>query len=151
MVDDFDSCQQIPVQTDVSVYLDDPAGKIVRVVCDGTSVHPHSSFWQRAEAALASPTPRGPYPVAQAFTIFIHEIGKDVIADTQILRNVWVRVTCEGSVAHATLRTAYETRELDVLGYLIGDDVVTTARRLLQSLDGRSHVAGATKIREAGS
>ncbi|MGY6154268.1 hypothetical protein [Paraburkholderia graminis] len=141
MVDDFDLCQQMPVQTDVTVYLDDPAGSSVHVVCDGTSVEPRGSFWQRAEAALASPTPRGPYPVAGAFTLYVYEIRKDVVADTRILRTVCIRVVCEGAYARATLKTAHETRELDALQYVIGDDVVTTARRLLQSADGRSHAA----------
>jgi hypothetical protein len=60
---------------------------------------------------------------------------------------VRIRVVCEGAYVRATLETAHETRELDALAYVIGDDVVTTARRLLQSANSCSHATGVINVR----
>ena len=118
------------LQTDVAVYLGDCSGDSLSVVCDGSSTESRGSTWQRALLALASPTPRGPYPVCERFTIFVHETSGYATAGTPATNTFRIDVKCEGSWAYASVRGAESTADLSPIPYVIGDDVVTTARRL---------------------
>lgn len=122
-----------PVQTDVAVYLGDCSGDSVLVVCDGTCVEPGGSTSQRALRALAHPTPRGPYPVSERFTIFVHETSCHASAGARLVATFRIDVLCKGSFAYASARTAQSVAQLPPTAYVIGDDVVTTARRLLEA------------------
>lgn len=121
------------VQTDVAVYLGDCSGNGLNVVCDGTSIESQGSTWQRARWALAYPTPRGPYPVSQRFTIFIYETSGYAITGTRVLATFRIDVRCEGTFAYASVRTAQFVADLAPTPYLIGDDVVTVARHVLET------------------
>ena len=118
------------LQTDVAVYLGDCSGTSLSVVCARSSMESRGSTWQRALLALASPTPRGPYPVAKQFTIFVHEMSGYATAGTPATNTLRIDVRCEGKWAYAGMRNAEFSADLPPIPYVIGDDVVTTARRL---------------------
>ena len=120
-------------QTDVAVYLGDCSGDTLLVVCDGTSIESGGLTSQRALRALAYPTPRGPYPVSERFTIFVHETSRRAAAGTRLVATFRIDVLCEGSFAYATARTAQLIAQLPPAAYVIGDDVITTARRVLEA------------------
>lgn len=121
------------LQTDVSVYLGDCSGDSLSVVCDGSSIEPHGSRWQRALRALAYPTPRGPYPVSAQFTVFIHETSDYGGTRPSAVVTYRVDVRCVGGLAYASVRDAPSSADLPPIPYVIGDDVVTTARRLFET------------------
>lgn len=121
------------LQTDVAVYLGDCTGDTLLVVCDGSSVESRGSTWQRALLALARPRPPGPYPVAARFTIFVHETFGYATAGTQAVTTFRIDVRCEGRFAYASVRAAQLVAELPPISYVIGDDVVTTARHALET------------------
>jgi hypothetical protein len=121
------------LQTDVAVYLGDCTGETLLVVCDGSSIESHGSTWQRALLALARPTPRGPYPVADRFTIFVHERSDHPTTGRRAVVTFRVDVRCEGRFAYAGVRSAQSSADLPPTPYVIGDDVVTTARRLFET------------------
>lgn len=118
------------LQTDVAVYLGDCTGGTLPVVCDGISMQAVGSTWERALHALAHPTPPGPYPVAAQFAIFVHETSDYATTGPRAVVTFRIDVRCEGQWAHASVRSAASTAELTPFPYVIGDDVVTTARRL---------------------
>jgi len=118
------------LQTDVAVYLGDCTGDTLPVVCDASSIESRGSTWQRALLALACPTPRGPYPVCERFTIFVHETSGYATAGTLATTTFRIDVECEGEWAFASLQNAQSCADLPPIPYVIGDDVVTTARRL---------------------
>ena len=118
------------LQTDVAVYLGDCTGDTLPVVCDGSSIESRGSTWQRALLALACPTPRGPYPVCERFTIFVHETSGNATERTQATTTFRIDVRCERRFAFATVQTGQSVEQLPPSPYVIGDDVVTTARRL---------------------
>lgn len=122
-----------PVQTDVAVYLGDCSGAALVVVCDGTSIDSGGSTSQRALRALAYPTPRGPYPVSERFTILVHEMSRYAAAGTRVVATFRIDVRCEGRLAYARVRSAQSSADLPPMPYLIGDDVVTTARRVFET------------------
>ncbi|MEK6316303.1 MAG: hypothetical protein V4807_18005 [Burkholderia gladioli] len=121
------------VQTDVTVYLGDCSGDTLVVVCDGTSIESGGTTSQRALRALAYPTPRGPYPVSERFTIFVHETSCRAAAGMRLVTTFRIDVLCKGSFAYASARAAQSVAQLPPTAYVIGDDVVTTARRLLEA------------------
>lgn len=121
------------LQTDVAVYLGDCSGETLLVVCDGSSIESHGSTWQRALLALARPTPPGPYPVAARFTIFVHETSDQTTTDSRVVATIRIDVRCEGRLAYASVRSAQSSADLPPIPYLIGDDVVTTARRVFET------------------
>ncbi|BBA43243.1 hypothetical protein BCCH1_57420 [Burkholderia contaminans] len=122
------------VQTDVAVYLGDCSGDTLKVVCDGASIDSGGSTAQRALRALAYPTPRGPYAVSTRFTIFVHETSLGpTSADTRLVATFRIDVLCKGSLVYASARTAQSVTELPPAPYVIGDDVITTARRVLEA------------------
>lgn len=121
------------VQTDVAVYLGDCTGDTLAVVCDGSSIESSGSTWQRALLALARPTPLGPYPVANRFTIFVHEIVGDAVTGSSAVVTFRIDVRCQDRWAYASVRDARSSADLHPIPYVLGDDVVTTARRLFQT------------------
>lgn len=121
------------LRTDVAVYLGDCTGDTLPVVCDGSSIESRGSTWHRASLALACPTPRGPYPVAARFTVFVHETCDHAHTGRSAAVTFRIDVRCEGRLAYATVRSARSSADLPPMPYLIGDDVVTTARRLFQT------------------
>ena len=121
------------LQTDVAVYLGDCSGDTLPVVCDGTSVESRGSTWHRALLALACPAPRGPYPVAERFTVFVHEIPDHATTGPSAAVTFRIDVRCAGRLAYASVRGAQSNADLPPIPYLIGDDVVTTARRLFET------------------
>jgi hypothetical protein len=122
-----------PVQTDVAVYLGDCSGDTLLVVCDGTSVESRGSTWHRALLALGCPTPRGPYPVAKRFTVYVHETSYHATTGPRAVLTFRIDVRCEDRLAYANVRSAQSSADLPPIPYLIGDDVVTTARRLFET------------------
>ena len=130
------------MQTDVTVYLGDCTGDNLLIVCDGTSIESGGSMWQRALDALANPSPRGPYPVSNRITLFVYELlGAD--ADDTTLAIYRVDIACRESIACATVQIAESVTELPPIPCPIGDDAVTTARRVLEyAVDDHGPVAG---------
>lgn len=121
------------LQTDVAVYLGDCTGGTLPVVCDGISMQAVGSTWERALHALAHPTPPGPYPVAAQFAIFVHETSGDAAAGTRATTTFRIDVRCEGKFAVATVQTGQSVEHLPPSPYVIGDDVVTASRRVLEA------------------
>lgn len=121
------------LQTDVAVYLGDCTGGTLPVVCDGSSIESRRSTWQRALLALACPTPRGPYPVCERFTIFVHETSFHATTGPRAVVTFRIDVRCEGTLAYASVQSAQSSADLPPIPYLIGDDVVTTARRVFET------------------
>lgn len=121
------------LQTHVAVYLGDCTGDTLPVVCDGSSTESRGSTWHRASLALACPTPRGPYPVSERFTIFVHETADHATTGPRVAVTFRIDVRCEGRFAYASVRAAQSVAELPPISYVIGDDVVTTARRALET------------------
>ena len=126
------SHRSAPVQTNVAVYLGDCSGDTLNVVCDGISMESGGSTWQRAQRALAYPTPRGPYPVSERFTIFIHETSDYAISGTRAVATFRIDVRCKGRFAYAAVQTAQSVAHLPPAAYVIGDDVITTSRCVLE-------------------
>ena len=120
------------LRTDVAVYLGDCTGDALFVVCDGSSIESRGSTWQRALLALACPTPRGPYPVCERFTIFVHETSYHATTGPRAVVTFRIDVRCEGTLAYATVRSGQSSAEPPPIPYLIGDDVVTTARSVFR-------------------
>lgn len=121
------------LQTDVTVYLGDCTGDSLLIACEGTSVESGGSTWQRALDALAFPSPRGPYPVSNRFTIFIHETLPKLSADTNVSATYRIDVVCERKVARVHVQgTSSRVASKDVR-VCIGDDVVEIARAIFRS------------------
>ncbi|AXF12241.1 hypothetical protein CUJ91_31125 [Paraburkholderia graminis] len=121
------------MQTDITVYADDCTGDSLLIACEGTSVESGGSTWQRALDALAFPSPRGPYPVSNRFTVFIHETLPNSRADTNVLATYRIDVVCEQNVAHVHVQgTSSRVASKDVR-VCIGDDVVEIARAIFRS------------------
>src|SRR5438067_2226305 len=121
------------LQTDVTVYLGDCTGDSLLIACEGTSVEPGGSTWQRALDALAFPSPRGPYPVSSRFTVFVHETLPNSSADTNVLATYRIDVVCQRNVARVQVQgTGPRVGPKDVR-VCIGDDVVEIARAIFRS------------------
>lgn len=73
------------LRTDVIVYLGNCADDSLLIACEGTTIEHGGSAWQRALDALSTPSPCGPYPVANRFTVYVHETRPDATADTHVL------------------------------------------------------------------
>ena len=125
------------LQTDVAVYLGDCSGDTLSVVCDASSIESRGSTWQRALLALGCPTPRGPYPVSNRFTIFVHETSDYATTGTAATTTFRIDVRCEGRFAFATVQTGQSVEQLPPSPYVIGDDVVTASRRVLEAASAR--------------
>jgi len=121
------------LQTDVAVYLGDCAGDSLLVACEGTSIESAGSMWERALDALAFPSPGGPYPISNRFTVFVHETLPNLRADTNVLATYRIDVVCERNVAHVQVRgTSSRVASKDVR-VCIGDDVVEIGRAIFRS------------------
>lgn len=121
------------LRTNVAVYLGDCTGATLPVVCDGSSIESRGSTWHRASLALACPTPRGPYPVCERFTVFVYETCDYAFTRPSAVVAFRIDVRCEGRLIYASVRSAQSSADLPPIPYLIGDDVVTTVRRLFQT------------------
>jgi hypothetical protein len=121
------------LQTDVTVYLGDCAGDSLLVACEGTSIESAGSMWQRALDALAFPSPRGPYPVSNRFTIFVHETVPNSRADTNVLATYRIDVVCQQNVAHAQIRSERSRVVSNDVRVRIGDDVVEISRAIFRA------------------
>lgn len=126
------SGKEMGMQTNVTVYADDCTGETLLVVCDGTTVEPGGSTWQRALNALAQPSPRGPYPVSNRFTIFVHESISESTGETHVLATYRVDVFCEQDLAHAHVHSTVSCTDFDPLRFSIGDDVVEITRMIFR-------------------
>lgn len=116
-----------PVLTTVSVYLGDCSGDSLPLVCDATAAVCDATMWQRAALALLHPSPRGPYPVSSALTIFVHDTSW---ADSRVLSKMRIDVVCKEGLAYATVQSSQSRFDLDPVPVVIGDDVVTIARKI---------------------
>lgn len=121
------------MQTDVTVYLGDCTGDSLFIACEGTTVECSGSTWQRALDALAQPSPRGPYPVSNRFTVFVHETHPVSTVDTHVLATYRVDVVCEQNVAHAHVRSTGSCADFDPVRFRIGDDVVEVTRAIFRA------------------
>lgn len=124
------------VQTDVSVYLGDCDGDTLSVVCDGTSVGMGGSIWKRAVDALEHPSPRGPYPVASRFTIFVHQTLPDSDCEDRVLATIRIDVACGRSKAYATPRSTVIGSPLAgvrPIRFSLGDDVIEITRAIFKA------------------
>ncbi|MDR5751355.1 MULTISPECIES: hypothetical protein [unclassified Caballeronia] len=123
----------VSLQTDVTLYLGDCTGESLFIACEGTTIESGGSTWQRALDALTQPSPPGPYPVTNRFTIFVHETLPDVTDDTHVLAAYRVDVMCEQSVAHAYVHSTGSRADFDPVRFRIGDDVVEIARAIFRA------------------
>lgn len=119
-----------PVLTMVSVYLGDCSGDSLPLACDGISAVFDATTWQRAAAALQHPSPRGPYPVSSVLTIFVHDTSR---ADSRALSTMRIDVVCREGLAYASVQGSQPRFDLDPVPVVIGDDVVTIARKVVAS------------------
>jgi hypothetical protein len=126
------SSHTVEGRTAVSVYLGDCTGQSLDVVCDGISILTGGSTWERAFDALAKPSPRGPYAISNRVTLFIFETLPGERANDGMSTTYRIDITCEASLAYATVQTAHSLTHLSPILCPIGDDAVTTARRVLQ-------------------
>lgn len=118
------------VVTSVSVFLGDCSGDSLPLVCEGTSALHAATSWQCVADALQHPSPRGPYPVASRFTAFVHNTSP---ADSTVLWTMRVDVVCRGGLAYASVQSMQSRFELPPVPVVIGDDVVTVARKIVAS------------------
>jgi hypothetical protein len=119
------------IRTDVYVYLGDCSGDSLPLVCEGVSLVVDATTWQRARLALRHPTPRGPFPVGAIFTIFVHETST---SDSRILSTLRVDVLCTSGFAHASVLSTQPRLDLEPVPFIVGDDVVTIARKIVENL-----------------
>ncbi|EIN00410.1 hypothetical protein WQE_15306 [Paraburkholderia hospita] len=117
--------------TTVSVFLGDCSGDSLPLVCEGTSTAFGPPIWQRVALALQHPSPRGPYPVGTLLTLFVHDIS---IADSRVLSTFRVDVVCRKGLAYASVQSATPRFDLAPVPFVIGDDVVTIARKIVASV-----------------
>jgi hypothetical protein len=127
------SSHTVGLQTHVAVYLGDCSGPTLAVVCEGTSIESGSSTWQRALDALAQPSPHGPYPVSNRFTVFVHETLPNLSADTNVLATYRIDVMCERNAAHARVRGTGSRVDSKDVRVRIGDDVVEITRAIFRA------------------
>lgn len=122
------------MQTEVAVYLGDCTGATLLVVCDGTSVESEGTIWQRAADALVNPSPRGPYPVSDRFTMFVHEARLEPGWGDVALVSICIDAMCRESLVHVSVQSKQSLAELAPISFTVGDDVVTIARAVLRAL-----------------
>lgn len=120
------------VLTTVSVFLGDCGDANLPLMCEGTPTLIDATMWQRVFRALQHPTPRGPFPVASVFTIFVHNTS---IADSSVLSTLLVDVACKDGLAYASVQSTQSRYDLEPVPVVIGDDVVTIARKIVASAE----------------
>ncbi|MDQ0627153.1 hypothetical protein [Paraburkholderia graminis] len=123
-----------PIRTDVAVFLGDCTENSFRLVCEGSSMLRGASGWQRALDALTAPSPRGPYPVANRFTIFLYELLLTDEIDGRVIATVRIDVVCKGEFIYASVTSEKSHRHIDPIVFSIGDDVVTVTRAILAAV-----------------
>jgi excisionase family DNA binding protein len=120
------------VLTTVSVFLGDCSGDSLPLVCTGTATGPDATVWRPVALALRQPSPRGPYPVGSVFTIFVHNTSP---ADSRVLSTLRIDVVCREGLAYASVQSANPRFDLEPVAVVIGDDVVTIARKIVASVE----------------
>lgn len=121
-----------PALTMVAVFLGDCIGESLQLACEGTSTLCAAATWQRVADALQHPSPRGPYPVARVFTVFVHNTSH---VDSSVLSTLRVDVVCKDGLAYASVQSAAPRFDLAPVPVMIGDDVVTIARKIAASVE----------------
>lgn len=122
------------LQTNVTVILGDGfSGDTLRLVCEGTKLSLSESRWSAARSALTKPEPRGPFPVASVFTIFVSEVRLEGPAESQVRASLRVAVQCKDGHAYASVHSTQHRIDLPPVPFVIGDDVVTIARKILET------------------
>ncbi|WP_029970727.1 hypothetical protein [Paraburkholderia graminis] len=124
-----------PLQTNVSVFLGDCTGDALTVVCEGMALTYGEPRWQSVRRALNRPDPRGPFPVFSTFTIYVHEVRLEGPAESQVRASLRVAVECKGGLAYASVHSTEHRIDLPPVPVVIGDDVVTIARAILEAAD----------------
>ena len=118
--------------TTVTVFLGDCSGDSLPLVCEGTSTSFDKTTWRRVALTLQQPSPRGPYPVANVFTIFVHNTS---LADSSVLSTLRVDVVCKNGLAYSSVQSTQSRYDLEPVPVVIGDDVVTIARKIVASVE----------------
>ncbi|MDR5750362.1 MULTISPECIES: helix-turn-helix domain-containing protein [unclassified Caballeronia] len=121
------------LQTNVTVCLGDGTGDTVHIVCDGTMLSFGESRWRSARSALNGPDPRGPFPVANVFSVFVHEVRLEGPVEWQVRASLRVDVECRDGLAYASVHSTEHRIDLAPVEFVIGDDVVTIARAILEA------------------
>ncbi|MDR5813833.1 hypothetical protein QCE62_09570 [Caballeronia sp. LZ033] len=121
------------LQTNVTVTLGDGSGDSMQIVCEGTKLSLGEPRWPAARSALSKPEPRGPFPVASAFTIFVSEVRLEGPAESQVRASLRVAVQCKDGFAYASVHSTQHRIDLPPVPFVIGDDVVTIARTILEA------------------
>ena len=132
MSDPHEGYVEPSVLTMVSVFLGDCRGDSLPLVCEGTSTSVDATMWQRVGRALQRPIPRGPYPVAGVFTVFVHDTS---LSDSRVLSTSRIDVVCRGGLAYASVETMRVRIDRETVPVVIGDDVVTIARKIGASVE----------------
>ncbi len=122
-----------PLTTTLAIYLGHGCSLSFTLVCEGVSQEERGSLRQRAFRAFEQRRPRGPYPVSNRFTIYVHELVESAPAGERVLRMVYIDVTCDTHRTRAVVSTKQSNRSIEGMFYVIGDDVVTVARRVLDA------------------
>ncbi|PRY05925.1 hypothetical protein [Paraburkholderia sp. BL25I1N1] len=121
------------LETNVTVILGDGTGDTVHIVCDGTMLSFGESRWQSARSALNRPDPRGPFPVASVFTVFVHEARMEGPVESQVRASLRVAVQCKNRLAYASIYSTQHRIDLAPVPFVVGDDVVTIARTVFET------------------
>jgi hypothetical protein len=140
------SSDTVEGRTAASVYLGDCTEPALDVVCDAISTLTGGSTWERALDALAKPSPRGPYAISNRVTLFIYETLLGGSADDYVSTTYRVDIACEASLAYATVRIANSLTHLSPIPCPIGDDAVTTARRVLEHASAEGVTAASSGV-----
>jgi hypothetical protein len=121
------------LQTNVTVCLGDGAGDTINMVCEGTMLSLGEPRWTSARIALNSPDPKGPFPVASVFSVFVHEVRLEGPAESRVHASLKVAVQCRDSLAYASVHSTQHRIDLPPVPFVIGDDVVAIARAVLEA------------------
>lgn len=121
-----------PVLTRVSVFFGDCSNDRLQRVCEGTATLYGETIWQRVAHALGHPSPRGPYPVSGAFSVFVHDTS---LADSSVLSTLRIDVVCKDGLAYASVQSMQPRFDLEPVPVVLGDDVVTIARKVVASAE----------------
>ncbi|WP_157694722.1 hypothetical protein [Caballeronia fortuita] len=124
------------LQTNVAVCLGDGRGDTISIVCEGTKLSLAEPRWSSARSALTKPDPRGPFPVASVFSVFVHEVRLEGPAESQVRASLRISVQCRDSFAYASVHSTQHRIDLPPVPFAIGDDVVTIARAIFAAAAG---------------
>ncbi|MDN7407977.1 hypothetical protein QZM42_05385 [Burkholderia vietnamiensis] len=121
------------LQTNVTLILGDGTGDSMQLVCEGTKISLGEARWSAARSALIKPEPRGPFPVASVFSLFVHEVRMEGPAESQVRASLRIAVQCKDGHAYASMHSTQHRIDWAPVPFVIGDDVVTIARAILKA------------------